>query len=66
MKPCRRLARVRHQVRQLAALVEARAALADGHRGDDRFRLLTEAEAEVIVGADLIAALATGAGVLRF
>ena len=57
MKGCLRIALVRRQVKQLAAIAAARAAQADGYRGDDRFRLLTEVETESILGDEFLAAL---------
>jgi hypothetical protein len=56
MYPCR-VAILHRQVKRLATIAAERAAQADGYRGDDRFRLLNEAEAETIVGGDLLASL---------
>lgn len=61
MRICPRLAVVRRQVAEFVALAEARAARAD-IRVAPSFRLLTEAEAEAIVGADLLAALSHECG----
>jgi hypothetical protein len=56
MRICR-VALIRRRVKRLVANAEKRSAQAEEPRGSDRFRPLTEAEAEVLVGGELLAAL---------
>lgn len=60
MRLCSRIAAIRRQVQQLAAIATACAAQSDGYRRDDRCRLLPEAETELILGDELVAALGGG------
>ena len=55
-----RIALIRREVKQLAAIAEKRAAEAESSRAAPRFRPLTETETETILGADLLAAVAAG------
>jgi hypothetical protein len=70
MKPWRRrlyrqLLITRREVKRFVAIAERRAAAAAEKPPDVvRFRLLWEAEAEAIVGGELLAALAAGTGVV--
>jgi len=63
MRTCRRIAAIRRQVKWLTALAEKRTALAESRLPS--FQPLSEAETEAIVGAELLAALAAGAAVIR-
>jgi hypothetical protein len=68
MKPwrrrlCRDLVVVRREVKWLVSLAEKRTAEAESPRSTPRFRALCQAEAEAIVGGELLAALAAGARV---
>ena len=57
----RRIAMARRTVRELNALAAKRAAAARKRRAGVKFRLLSQREAEMIVGTNLIAALAASA-----
>jgi hypothetical protein len=50
----RRITVIRWQVKRLAAIAAERAAQAESIRGSDRFRPLTEAEAEALVGGEFL------------
>lgn len=57
---------IRREVRRLAVIAaERRAVQAQSVRAAPSFRPLTEDEAEVVVGTELLAALAAGTGVIR-
>jgi hypothetical protein len=68
MKPwrrrvCRQLVITRREVKRLVTIAKGRAAEAESPRAAPSFRPLCEAEAEAIVGAELLAEVAASAGV---
>ena len=65
MKVCFRIAAVRRQVKRFAAIAAECAMEAESIHTAASFRPLSEAETEAIVGGDLLATIAAGAGVLK-
>lgn len=55
-----RIALIRREVKQLAAIAVERAAQAESVRAKPSFRPLTSAEAETLVGGEVLAALGGG------